>query len=265
MEQNQFQSSSGWRDGSFSDRQDDLDRFYGQGKAWILWDDKEAWRLRGEIEGDFYSRLLSKHNISSVIDISAASGFHVISLARAGFITAAIDGFEGFVSAGRRNVEDAQLEIIFQHARWSDLASLAARIGTFDAAVCLGSSLHHTDQSGVGDLFRDIGCVLNPGAKFIVEQRNYERLFSERPESIDHPCGWRYALEYPDHRTVIFHLKDQARGLDTSTLTTITFENEMLQIAHAQGYSLRDTYYDYGKHSDRAQSWWIQYVFERII
>ena len=47
--------------------------------------------------------------------------------------------------------------------------------------------MHHTDQVGVSDLFRDVGAILHPGGKFIVEQRNYERLFKERLEIIDNP------------------------------------------------------------------------------
>jgi hypothetical protein len=110
-----------------------------------------------------------------------------------------------------------------------------------------------------------VGAILHPGGKFIVEQRNYERLFKERPEIIDNPCGWRYTLEYPDERTVVFHLRDEARGLSTSTATTITFEDEVFQIAKERGCALRERYLDYGKHSNREQSWWFQYVFERLV
>jgi SAM-dependent methyltransferase len=138
------------------------------------------------------------------------------------------------------------------------------QLGRFDAAICLGSSLHHVDEAGVAQLFQSVGSVLNHGGKFVVEQRNYERLFKERPTAINHPCGWRYTLEYPDSRTVIFYLRDEYRGLNTSAATTITFEDEVLEIARDCGYQLCERYLDYGKHADREQSWWIQYVFEKF-
>jgi SAM-dependent methyltransferase len=242
---------------------DDLTAFYGEGKAWMLWDDKEAWAIRSQVEGSFYADLLRKHAVCSVIDVAAASGFHVINLALAGFSAAAVDGFEGFVAAGRRNVEDAMLRIPFRKVLWGDLSADAGALGSFDSALCLGSSLHHTDGQGVAELFRNVRRLLNPGGKFIVEQRNYERLFRERPHRLDHPCGWSYSIDYPDSRTVMFHLKDARRGLNTSTATTITLEDELLSIANQAGYILSERYLDYGKRSDREQSWWIQYVFEK--
>jgi|GEM_PF-6198001 len=167
----------------------ELDAFYGQGKASTLWNDKEAWAIRERAEEDFYAELLRRHGASSVLDVSAASGFHVIPLARAGFRAAATDGFEGFVTEGRKNVEDAGLTIPFLNVLWRDLPSIVSSVGTFDAALCLGSSLHHTDLSGVAELFQNMHALLNPNGKFIVEQRNYERLFQERPEHLAHPCG----------------------------------------------------------------------------
>lgn len=265
MEQNQIPSNIVVHESSLVTAKDDLAGFYGKGKAWMLWDDKDAWKVREGLEGSFYADLMRKHNVHSVLDVSAASGFHAISLAKAGFATAAVDGFEGFVAAGERNARESELAIPFMHALWSELPRVGMRLGSFDAAICLGSSLHHTDKAGVDELFQNIGSVLNPGGKFVVEQRNYERLLEERPCIIDHPCGWRYTLEYPDSRTVVFHLKDEARGLNTSTVTTITFEDEVTQIARDRGYELCERYLDYGKHSDREQSWWIQYVFERLV
>jgi SAM-dependent methyltransferase len=264
MEQNPLPQHARVRNSQPLIAKDDLDGFYGQGKAWMLWDDKDAWKIREGVEGTFYADLLRKHGAHSVIDVSAASGFHAITLARAGFDTAATDGFAGFVVAGERNVKESQLDIPFMQAAWSELPRVGMQLGTFDAAICLGSSLHHADQAGVDELFQNIGSVLNPGGKFIVEQRNYERLFRERPSIIDHPCGWRYTLEYPDSRSVVFHLEDDRRGLNTSTATTITFEDEVLQIAKARGYALCERYCDYGTRSEREQSWWIQYVFERF-
>jgi SAM-dependent methyltransferase len=264
MEQNQLSSGELVRESRSAVAGDDLDGFYGLGKAWMLWDDKGAWKIREGVEGCFYADLLRKHHVHSVIDVSAASGFHAITLARAGFVTAATDGFDGFVEAGERNVRESQLEIPFMRAAWSELPRVGMRLGSFDAAICLGSSLHHADSAGVDELFLNIGSVLNPSGKFIVEQRNYESLFRERPTLIDHPCGWRYTLDYPDAHTVVFHLEDDKRGLNTSTATTITFEHEVLQIAKGRGYALCEQYFDYGKHSDREQSWWIQYVFERF-
>lgn len=244
---------------------DDLEAFYGLGGALKLWDDKEAWRIRVEEEGSFYYDLLRRLGVTSVIDLAAASGFHPIHLSLAGFQVTAVDGFEPFVTAGIANQKAYNCYFPFLAMSWNKLATLKDSSRRYDAALCLGASLHHTDQAGVIQLLRDTKTLLRPQGLFIIEQRNYEKLFSERPSHAQHPCGWRYGLVYREPRTLYFHLQDEARGININFQGNVTFQTELIALAEQEGYQLIETHYNHGRLRDASEAGWIEYVFRALV
>jgi SAM-dependent methyltransferase len=159
------------------------------------------------------------------------------------------------------NQKNAQLEFPFVDLSWSQLMPAILKHANFDAALCLGGSLHHTDQLGVAELFGNVGSILAEGGLFIVEQRNYDRLFEERPQVTTHPCGWKYELRYQEPRTLYFHLTDVERDIDVNFQGIITFEQELLDIAREQGFNLEQKFFDYGSTGGQEQATWIEYVF----
>jgi SAM-dependent methyltransferase len=239
----------------------DLDAFYGRGGALQLWDDKEAWEIRTAQEANFYHEKLKQYDVKSVLDSSAASGFHAIGLAKAGFSVTAVDGFKPFVDAGIRNQQSFGVTFPYLYCPWTSLNSLN-NLGSFDAVLCLGASLHHTDREGVQNLFHNIQKLLAPNGVFIVEQRNYERLLAERLTRSTHPCGWRYEMEYTDDpHSMYFRLLDERRGINVRFHATLTLQSELLQLARSAGYKCLETCLDYGRTVQGSEASWIQYVF----
>jgi SAM-dependent methyltransferase len=242
----------------------DLEGFYSTGGALELWNDKEAWRLRAAHEGSFYKDILNKEGAKRVLDTAAAAGFHAIGLSQAGFSVTAADGLSAFVEAGRRNQFDSNSHFPFVNLRWSELTPQAFAQAPFDAALCLGGSLHHTDKAGVAELFVNVRTLLRPGGIFVVEQRNYEQLFTDRPKVSNHPCGWTYNLEFVEPRTVFFHLMDITRGINVRCECIVTFERELLEISERAGFRVKASFFDFGKTVERENASWIQFIFEAV-
>lgn len=241
---------------------EDVQQFYSSGGALHLWDDKGAWQIRSTVEDGFYVTLLQRENVFKVLDIAAASGYHAIQLAKAGFNVSASDGLPEFVDAGVKNQTEINTFFPFICVPWSELHPSLFPGGAFDAVLCLGGSLHHVHLQGVYSLFLKIKSLLRNKGVFVVEQRNYERFFTEKPSEVSHPCGWKYHMRYHEPRTIEFTLKDPIRNIDASCTCTVTFESELIGIASDTGFTLKDCYYDYGKCSSKESASWIQYVFE---
>ena len=148
--------------------------------------------------------------------------------------------------------------------RWSQISSESLPESPFDAALCLGSSLHHTNSEGIAELFTNTRAILRKGGIFVVEQRNFEQLFSERPKLASHPCGWSYALEFSEPRTIYFHLTDTRRGINVRFEGLVTFERELIPIAEQTGFRLASTFYDHGRTKQRDEARWIEFVFEAL-
>ena len=241
---------------------EDLEGFYGAEGALKLWDDKAAWQLRAAYEGSFYKDILRQDGAKRVIDIAAASGFHAIALSQAGFSVTATDGLAAFVQAGILNQIETKTNFPFLHLPWSALTPQTFGETPFDAALCLGGSLHHTNQAGVLEMFSNISSILRRGGLFVVEQRNYEKLFAERPKTMTHPCGWTYNLTFVEPYTIGFHLVDTKRSLDVRCECIATFERELLLIAKRAGFGIKATFFDHGKTHERTNASWIEFIFE---
>jgi SAM-dependent methyltransferase len=240
----------------------DLATFYTCGGALKLWDDKEAWKIRASVEDGFYVKYLQQKNTFKILDIAAASGYHAIQLSLAGFSVTATDGLQEFVDAGLSNQREARTFFPFSRVLWSDLHPALFNHEKFDAVLCLGGSLHHTELSGVQEIFANVARLLRPGGIFLIEQRNYERFFRDKPSLIPHPCGWTYHVEYEDPRTIVFTVKDSTRLVDARCACTVTFEHELYSIASETGFIIKDLFFDYGKCSVKENASWIQYAFE---
>jgi 2-polyprenyl-3-methyl-5-hydroxy-6-metoxy-1,4-benzoquinol methylase len=240
----------------------ELEQFYLTGGALKLWDDKDAWNTRAAVEDGFYVRLLQQENAFKILDVAAASGYHAIELARVGFSVAATDGLQQFVDAGLCNQRAANTFFPFKQALWSELSPALFQGETFDAVLCLGGSLHHTHLQGVQELFTNVKSLLKPEGIFVVEQRNYERFFLEKPHEIPHPCGWKYRMDYEEPRTIFYTLTDPTRLIAATCKCTVTFEHELFGIASETGFRIKNISYDYGRCSVKEESSWIHYTFE---
>ena len=136
------------------------------------WDELIDWNKRKAGEDGFFENLLRSHGVHSVIDVSTGSGFHAVQLKQAGFEVVATDGSSTMLTKARANFRQRGLEIESHYLDWLELDPTV--LGTFDAVVCLGSSLCHVfaahDRLRVLARFR---ALLKPGGLLIVDQRNF--------------------------------------------------------------------------------------------
>lgn len=141
------------------------------------WDDLIDWEKRARGEGGFFEERLHAAGARRVLDVSTGSGFHAVQLCKAGFEVTAVDGSRTMVERARRNFADRQLAIDLYHTDWLDLD--AQWLGTFDAIVCLGSSLCHVfDASTRVRVLQRFRQLLRPGGLLMVDQRNFAAILA---------------------------------------------------------------------------------------
>jgi glycine/sarcosine N-methyltransferase len=146
------------------------------------WDELIDWKKRAAGEGSFFVDQLKKANAFSVLDVSTGSGFHAVQLRKAGFYVVACDGSPAMVKQATRNFHRHDVTIPLRQCDWLDLDPLI--VGTFDAVVCLGSSLCHVfDHNTRHQVLKRFRSLLKPGGLLIVDQRNFQAIRAGRFKS----------------------------------------------------------------------------------
>lgn len=194
------------------------DDFAGQYVRTLVdhWDDLIDWDRRGESEQGFFADLLAEAGARRVLDVATGTGYHAVTLARAGFDVTAVDGSAEMIE--RTRVNAARHGQSFPVVR-SDWRRLRENIdGRYDAIVCLGSSFphlfHESERRAVLAEFHE---ALNPGGVLVVDHRNFDAIRRHRYRSSgdyyycgtgasvsvahvdDRLCRFRY--EFPDGDT----------------------------------------------------------------
>ncbi|MCL6431849.1 MAG: methyltransferase domain-containing protein, partial [Anaerolineae bacterium] len=86
---------------------------------------------------------------------------------------------EGMVARARALAAEAGLQVPFVVAGFGHLAE--ALPGPFDAVLCLGNSLPHLlSAPEVHAALADLAAVLRPGGLLVVQNRNYDRVWTHR-------------------------------------------------------------------------------------
>jgi glycine/sarcosine N-methyltransferase len=141
------------------------------------WDELIDWDKRAIGEGSFFTDVLLNAGVCSVLDVSTGSGFHAVQLKKAGFDVRASDGSQTMVDRATVNFARHGVDIPLACCDWLDLDP--AQLGTFDAVLCLGSSLCHVFDEGervaVLQRFRQL---LRPGGLLVVDQRNFQAILA---------------------------------------------------------------------------------------
>lgn len=139
------------------------------------WDALIDWEKRKAGEQGFFEQLLKSHGVKSVLDVSTGSGFHAVQLKQAGFEVVATDGSGTMLDKARQNFLEHKLAIESHHKEWLELDPDV--LGTFDAVVCLGSSLCHVFEAGARmSVLGTFRALLKPGGVLIVDQRNFRAI-----------------------------------------------------------------------------------------
>jgi glycine/sarcosine N-methyltransferase len=133
-----------------------------------------AWPERLKREGPFLARELENAPSRRVLDLGSGTGEHSRHLAAAGFDVTGIEASAAMIDKARDTPLPANLR--FVNGDITDVAQLVdAPAG---GAICLGNTLPHLEDDAMlrlaGGLFR----ALLPGAPFIAQILNYERILT---------------------------------------------------------------------------------------
>jgi len=141
-----------------------------------------AWGPRLEREWPLLDEILRGAPSKSILDLGSGTGEHARFLAANGFDVTGVDSSPAMLEKSRAAAGE-QPNLRFLAGDMRDLANVVE--GRFGAAVCLGNALPHL--SGEGDL-RDLADglrrVLLPGAPFVAQIINYDRIEAKKERAL---------------------------------------------------------------------------------
>jgi ubiquinone/menaquinone biosynthesis C-methylase UbiE len=149
-----------------------------------------------------------------VIDVPCGFGRHSIPLARAGFAVTGVDRSQRLLDEARRRAGDDGPQLVN-----ADYRELPFPDASFDAALNLFSSIGYLGDEEDTNALAEIGRVLRPRARLVIETMHRDLLVSRWSEQ-----DWRLLGEgrlLLERRTF-----DQAAGIVQSTQTVILSSGE---------------------------------------
>jgi SAM-dependent methyltransferase len=135
-----------------------------------------AWPERIRREEPLLRDVLGSGPNRRILDLGCGTGEHAFFLASLGFDVTGVDVSPGQIEAARRAAEG--------RARFveGDLAEIATLVpDDFGGAICLGNTVPNLAESEELRAFlRGLAGRLAPGAPFLVQVLNYDRIFARR-------------------------------------------------------------------------------------
>jgi len=119
-----------------------------------------------------------------VIDIGCAAGKLSAGLAGFKHDVTAIDLDEKMIEAANAKYAQKGLDLKFMRVNMLDVAEVFSP-DSFDAAVCLGNTIVHLDGfDGIAEFFVSLYRILKPGAVFVAQILNYDRILSQKIDKL---------------------------------------------------------------------------------
>lgn len=196
-----------------------------------------AWPERIRREWPLLEEVLSSGSSRRVVELGCGPGQHARALAEAGFEVVGIDRSEAMMA-------DATEEPVPEGARFvlGDLTEVDRLVeGTFGAALCLGNTLPHlANEAALGAFADALARVLEPGAPFLLQVLNYDRIHDRRVRSL--PVSFRPGD--PDGSEIVFlrlmdPLPDGRVRFYPSTLVLTPGEEPPLRLERSREVLLR--------------------------
>jgi SAM-dependent methyltransferase len=167
-----------------------------------------AWPERIRREKPLLRDVLASGPNRRILDLGCGTGEHALFLETLGFAVTGVDVSPGQIEEARRGAEGRALFVE------GDLAEIGTLVPEgFGGAVCLGNTLPNlADPGKLRAFLRGLTERLAPGAPFLLQLLNYDRIFAKRIRSLpvnvrDDPSGAVVFLRLMDPRedgTVLF-------------------------------------------------------------
>ncbi|MFW5886469.1 MAG: class I SAM-dependent methyltransferase [Bacteroidota bacterium] len=204
------------------------------------WDDLIDWEARSKGEGKFFIDELKKRGKKRILDVATGTGYHSVTLAKAGFEVWSADGSTELLSKAFENghKHNLILQTINTDWRW-----LNKDIHTkFDAVICLGNSFTHLfDENDRRKALAEFYSVLKHDGILILDQRNYDAIldngFSTKhtyyyagknvkaePQNIDESLAvFRY--EFPNNNVFFLNMFPLRKEYTRSLMKQVGFQD----------------------------------------
>ncbi|MEV0378445.1 methyltransferase domain-containing protein [Nonomuraea sp. NPDC050643] len=119
---------------------------------------------------------------ATVLDCACGIGTDAMALNHAGFQVTATDGSPAMAAEARRRLP-AEVQVLV--ARWERLPAAVSAAGSYELVLCLGNSLVHAgSHEAMVAALTGMREVLSPTGTLIVDSRNWELLYRERPRIV---------------------------------------------------------------------------------
>lgn len=144
-----------------------------------LYDLMVCWENRLNNESAFLKTLLEQSGARRILDVACGTGVHAILFADWGYDVVGADLSQEMIKKAKANARSSKAKVKFVRAGFGDLS--AELTGEFDVVTCLGNSLPHLlTKDELARALRDIYSVLAPGGVLVTQNRNYDKVWTER-------------------------------------------------------------------------------------
>jgi len=148
------------------------DAFSGDYDRFVDWEDRLGHDL------PFLVEELGRVGARRVLDVACGTGWHTIALSRRGYEVVGADISAGMIERAQQNAARKGVPVRFVQAGFGQLAGQVGH--DFDGLICMGNSLPHVlGAETLRDTLADFASVLRPGGVLIIQQRNFDQVWSE--------------------------------------------------------------------------------------
>ena len=211
---------------------------------------------------DFVLSFFSK-GPQEIVDLGCATGALAIALAVKGHRVRALDLNEQMVSAGKERALELGLAIEFYAKDMCEVESVC-QPESQSCALCFGNTLVHLESLGtVTEFCAAVAKVLKPGAFFLGQIVNYDRILSLKPKGLptienEHIRFERLYHYGADESKIVFRanlLVKESKQESSEEVTLLALTKEQLQSSLVRaGFSSVHFYSDYERSAWSIQS-----------
>jgi SAM-dependent methyltransferase len=118
--------------------------------------------------------------VPKILDIGCATGTTAVALIKKGYYVTGIDLNAAMIQSANRRNPEPKTNGRFLQMNMLEVAHYFPP-SSLDAVLCLGNTLVHLKNAEeIGDFFRDVQKLLKPGAPFIFQVINYDRILDNK-------------------------------------------------------------------------------------
>jgi glycine/sarcosine N-methyltransferase len=196
-------------------------------------------------ERSFFTSLIQRDNIQTVLDAGCGTGFHSLLLAQLGVDVTGVDISAEMLRELKSHARAMNQKIKTKNCKFSDIRKELDT--TFDAVICMGNSLAHL--LSIGELQRSVRNffeILNPGGILVVQILNYERILKQKQRIVNiKESGDKMFVRFYDFlpRNIIFNILtiDKRVSMHTHRLQSVELcpirEREIRTILRSVGFT----------------------------